>query len=261
MFQTSSAPYRSILVIQTKYLGDLVLASALAENLRCEFPDARLVFLCEASLASFVIAHGLASEVVAFRRSSMRGTFVERAYELYATVRALRRYRFDLTIDLSDTKTSRAITGFVNARTRVGYNPPERRLHLLERQPANLFAKPFGFGSRHFLYRYLSPLEALGVGLHVAFPRLAPMPSETATALALLDKHHVRPHAFLAVHAGASSEGRRWQPERFAAAIGDIARQTGLDVVLVGGPGEQPGRRRHSSISLERCRLKRCLRC
>jgi len=238
MFQTSSAPYRSILVIQTKSLGDLVLTSALAENLRLEFPDARLVFLCEASLASFVIAHGIASEVVAFRRSSMRGTILERAKALYATVRALRRFHFDLTIDLTDTKTSRVISGLVNARNRVGYNPSERRLRLLERQPANIFAKPFGFGSRHFLYRYLSPLEALGVGPHVAVARIAPMPFETAKALALLDKHHARPHGFVAVHAGASAEGRCWQPERFAAAIDDIARQTGLGVVLVGGPGE-----------------------
>ena len=215
------------------------MASALSENLRLEFPSARLVFLCEARFASFVIAHGIASEVVTFRRAHMRGTPLERGKELYAMVRALRRFRFDLTIDLTDSKTSRIITGLVNARTRVGYNPTERPLRLLERQPANVFAEPFGFGGQHFLYRYLSPLQALGLGLHVTVPSIQPLPFETAKALALLDRHHLHPNAFIAVHAGASFEGRRWPPERFAAAISEIAVETGLDVVLVGGPDER----------------------
>ncbi|RWC32722.1 MAG: glycosyltransferase family 9 protein [Mesorhizobium sp.] len=239
MLQTSPAPFRSILVIQTKFIGDLVLASALAENLRLEFPDAKLVFLCEARFESFLISHGIASEVVTFRRGRTQGTTLERGKELYATIRALRRYRFDLTIDITDSKTSRIISRFVNAPTRVGYNPTERPLRLLERQPANVFARPFGFDGQHFLYRYLSPLEALGVEPRTMIPSIQPLPMETAEALALLDKHHLRPNAFIAVHAGASFEGRRWQPERFAAAITEIAGETGLDVVLVGGPDER----------------------
>ncbi|TPL80646.1 glycosyltransferase family 9 protein [Mesorhizobium sp. B2-3-12] len=239
MLQISPAPFSSILIIQTKFIGDIVLASTLARNLRLEFPGARIVFLCEAQFESFVVAHGIASEVVPFRRTRMRGTPLERGKELYAMVRALRRHRFDLTIDLTDSKTSRIVSGLVNARTRVGYNPPERSLRLLERQPANLFAKPYGFGGQHFVYRYLSPLEALGIELRVTVPSIQPPPFEAAKALALLGRHRIRPKAFVAVHAGASFEGRQWQPARFAEAIDQIAAETGLGVVLVGGPGER----------------------
>ncbi|TPI29064.1 glycosyltransferase family 9 protein [Mesorhizobium sp. B3-2-1] len=235
----SPAPFRSILIIQTKFIGDIVLASTLAGNLQLEFPGARIVFLCEAHFESFVVAHGIASEVVAFRRTRIRGNPLERGKELYAVVRALRRFHFDLTIDLTDSKTSRVVSGFVNARTRIGYNPPERPLKLLERQPANVFARPFGFGGQHFVYRYLSPLEALGIDLRVTVPSIQPLPSEAAKALALLDGHHIHSNAFVAVHAGASFKGRQWQPERFAQAIDEIAAETGLGVVLVGGPDER----------------------
>jgi heptosyltransferase-3 len=239
MLQMSPMRFNSILVIQTKFIGDIVLASVLAENLRLAFPGSRLVFLCEARTGDFLLAHGMASEVVTFRRASSRGNPLERARELYTVVRALRRFRFDLTIDITDSKTSRFIAGLVNATTRVGYNPPERPLRRFERQPANLFAKPFGFDGKHFVYRYLSPLQALGVGLNVTIPSIQPLPIETENALALLGKHDVQPGAFIAVHAGASFEGRRWQPERFAATIRDIAAETGLNVVLVGGPEER----------------------
>ncbi|MER8880454.1 glycosyltransferase family 9 protein [Mesorhizobium sp. M0684] len=169
----------------------------------------------------------------------MRGTPVQRGRELYAMVRALRRFGFDLTIDLADSKTSRIIVRLVNAKTRVGYDPPEKPLRWLERQPANVLAKPFGFGGQHYLYRYLSPLEALGVELRAPVPTIEPLPLETTRALALLDRHHLRRNAFIAVHAGASFRGRQWQPERFALAIDEISRQTGLDFLLVGGPDER----------------------
>jgi heptosyltransferase-3 len=233
------SPFRSILIIQTKFMGDIVLASALARNLRLEYPEARLVFLCDVRFGSFVIVHEIASDVVTFSRARMRGTPLERAKELYTVVRALRRHRFDLSIDLTDSKTSRIITGLVNAGTRVGYNPSERPLRMLERQPANVFAKPRGFGGQHFVYRYLSPLEALGVGLRTTVPSIRPLPSETARAIAILDEHHLRRSAFIAVHAGASFQGRRWQPERFAETINEISRESRLGFMLVGGPDEQ----------------------
>ena len=98
-----------------------------------EYPDATIVFLCEGRFASFLTAHGIATDVVMYNRARMRGTPLDRGKELYRMVRTLRRFRFDLTIDLTDSKTSRIITRLVNARTRVGYDPPERPLRRLER--------------------------------------------------------------------------------------------------------------------------------
>lgn len=238
MSQVRPGPFRSILILQTKQIGDLVLASALAKNLQLEYPGVRIVFLCDARFASLLTANDIASEVVSFRRSHMRGTPPRRLQELILTLVRLRRHHFDMTIDITDTRTSRFISGLVGARVRVGYHPSESPLRWLGRRSANVKAKPFGYGEQHFLYRYLSPLEALGIDLRVRFPALQPQPSETAKALALLDKFHLRPNAFVAVHAGASFPGRRWQPERFAAAIDRISAETGLDVVLVGGPDE-----------------------
>lgn len=239
MLQISPARFRSILILQTKFIGDLVLASTLAKNLQLEYPDVRIVFLCEARFASFLTAHGIASDVVTFRRARMRGSPLERGRELYSMVHRLRQFRFDMTIDLTDSKTSRIVVGLVNAKTRVGYSPSERPMRWYERQPANVRVEPFGFGERHYLYRYLSPLEALGVDLRVRVPAIRPLPQEMARALALLDKYHLRRNGFVAVHAGASFLGRRWQPERFAAVIDEISREIGLDFVLVGGPDER----------------------
>lgn len=238
MLQKSAASFRSILVLQTKSLGDIVLTSTLAKNLQMEYPGVRIVFLCEAGFGSFLVSHGIASDVVTFRRGRLRGTAAQRVRELLRVIVALRRHRCDMTIDISDTKTSRFVSRLVNAPLRLGYHPSERRLRWYERQPANLAMRPFAFGEQHRLYRYLSPLEALGVDLRVRIPAIRPSPFEEARAIALLGRHRIRPGGFIAVHAGASFPGRRWQPERFAVAIDRIAADSGLYVVLVGGPGE-----------------------
>lgn len=236
MLQISLTSFRSILILQTKFVGDIVLASALAKNLQLEYPGVRIVFLCEARFGGFLTRHGIASEVVTFRRAHMRGTPLQRGRELLQMVCELRQQRFDMTIDITDSKTSRILSGLINAPVRLGYHPTERPMRWYERQPANVRMKPYGFGEPHYLHRYLSPLEALGVDLRVRVPSVRPLPFETTQALALLGKYRLRPHGFLAVHAGASFPGRRWQPERFAAAIDRISTETGLDVVLVGGP-------------------------
>ncbi|RWG76472.1 MAG: glycosyltransferase family 9 protein [Mesorhizobium sp.] len=239
MLQISPTSVRSILILQTKFIGDIVLASVLAKNLQLEYPGVRIVFLCEARFAGFLTAHGIATEVIPFTRARMRGTPLQRGRELVRVVGALRRHRFDMAIDITDSKTSRLVSSLVRAPVRVGHHPTERPLRWHERQPANVRMKPFGFGEKHYLFRYLSPLEVLGVDLRVRVPAIRPLPFETTRVLALLGKYLLRPKAFVAVHPGASFPGRRWQPERFAAAIDRIATETGLDVVVVGGPEEK----------------------
>ncbi|TIV25821.1 MAG: glycosyltransferase family 9 protein [Mesorhizobium sp.] len=235
MLQIAPTAFRSILVLQTKFIGDIVLASALANNLQLAYPGVRIVFLCETHLASFLTAQGIAAEAISLSRARMRGSPFERGRELFRVVRELRRHRFDMTIDITDSKTSRLISGLVNAPVRVGYSPTERPLRWHERQPATVRMKPFGFGKKHFLYRYLSPLEALGVDLRVKAPAIRPLPFETTRVLALLARHHILPNAFVAVHAGASFAGRRWQPERFAEAIDRIVAAAKTPVVNLAG--------------------------
>lgn len=127
MSRLRSGPLRSILILQTKHIGDLVLSTTLASNLQLEYPGVRIVILCDGRFASFLTANDVASEVVTFRRSHMRGTPLRRAQELILTLLKLRRSHFDMVVDITDTKTSRFISGLVGAPVRVGYIHPKGR--------------------------------------------------------------------------------------------------------------------------------------
>jgi heptosyltransferase-3 len=233
-------PHRcAILIIQKKFLGDLIFASLLADNLRLEYPDARIVFLADRGYRKFLIDHAIADDVIEMDRKRMRGRPNQRAAEFIAALRKLRSFRFDITIDLTDSKTSRTITGLVNAPNRVGYSPTERPLRWWERQPANVLAKPFGFGETHFLYRYLSPLEALNIELRRQVPMIRSLPGAQSAVMRLLDETGVKIGTYVVVHAGAGFIGRQWPPDRFARVIAFLARERKVSVVLVGGPDER----------------------
>ncbi|MER8479318.1 glycosyltransferase family 9 protein [Mesorhizobium sp. M1163] len=89
-----------------EFIGDLVLASALASYLRLQYPRARIVFLCEADFCRYLMGRGVASDVVAFRRVRIRCTPVQRGRELYALARAPRRLQFALAIDEISRQTA-----------------------------------------------------------------------------------------------------------------------------------------------------------
>ncbi len=228
----------SILIIQTKYIGDVVLTSALVRNLRLAYPEAKLAMLCAPGLRHFVTSLNIADEAIGFDRRGPGKRLLQRLSEYRSLVSDLRQRRFDLTIDLSDSKTSRILHRLIGAPVRVGFHPTDRPMKFWERQPANVFAAPLGQGGPHYVYRYLSPLQALNLDVADVTPRLVPTLAAQSESAQLLAQRNLRRNAYVAVHAGARFEGRCWQPERFAAVIDEIYATTGLRSLLIGGPDE-----------------------
>jgi heptosyltransferase-3 len=237
---TDRLAIKSILVIQTKYIGDVVLTSALVRNLRLAYQNAVIAMLCAPGLRDFVVRQNIADVAIGFDGRSAGRSLLQRVKEYSSLVADLRRRKFDLTIDVADSKTSRIVQRLIGAPLRVGYNPPDRPLKFWEVQPANIFAEPSGRRSgAHYLYRYLSPVKALGIELREVTPRLEPTPVGRSASAQMLAQSNLPVKAFVAVHAGARFEGRCWQPERFAAVIDEVYATTGLRSLLVGGPDER----------------------
>jgi heptosyltransferase-3 len=228
----------SILIIQTKYIGDVILTSAMVRNLRLAYPDATVTMLCTMGLRQFVVKQQIVDQAIGFDIRG-RGMSLWQRFKEYRSVLAEVRSRdFDLTIDLSDSKSSRLLHRLIGAPLRVGFDPPESPLKFWETQPANILAATHGHGDAHYLQRYLSPLRALGVDVADPIPRLEAGPEARAECAKVLQQISLARGTFIAVHAGARFEGRCWQPERFARVIDEIYSRTGLISLLIGGPEE-----------------------
>ena len=231
---------RSVLVIQFRFMGDLVLLSALLHNLRLHFPRAHLAVLCDESYRPVLEAQPDVDEIMTFgRERTRRGPIRGRFGEWLRAVRALRARRFDLAVDVADTRTSYLAMRLARARLRVGYRPSQRRRKFWEGQPYNVFAEPFGPGGKHFLDRYLAPLAALGLRVVDREPRLRARPEDGAAVAALMREHGLSRRGFAVVHPGARVPNRCWPPGNFARVVDEIEGPARLRAVLVGGAPER----------------------
>lgn len=228
---------RSILVIQFRYLGDMVLLSALFHNLHLHLPQARLAALTDDVYTDILRNVPDLDEIIPFpRQRTRRGPLQRRLGTWFGLVRTLRAGRFDMVIDVANTSTSRALVKLTGASLRVGYHP---FAHEKRGTPYNVIAEAFRLEVPHFIDHYLQPLQALGLSVLDRNPVLQARSEDSEVVARMLQTHGLEPHRFAVIHPGARVARKCWPAANFARVAEALEGATGLRTVLVGGAGEQ----------------------
>jgi len=226
-------------------MGSIVLASPVLRELRARYPEARIDFLTlrenEAVLRFYaevdrVHALDLGRGIPRFLASTL------------ALLRALRRERFDLLLDLEFfTRFSASVSFLAGARRSHGFSAKgswRGRLHDVE-APFNAY--------HHVALNFLSllrsqPTEPLPVSEEdfragESLPVLRAPEGAWASCLATLRADPAwrdeRPLVVVNPNAGDMALERRWPAERVTDMIAELAEGESLNVVLVGAPAER----------------------
>jgi heptosyltransferase III len=213
-----------LLLIQLRYMGDVLLCTPAVRAARAAFPGARIEFLTDA-LGADALAGNPHLDGVRVWRGDARAEI-----RLW---RELRRARFDATVDFHSV-------------------PRTARLTLAGGAPRRLGVR--GRGPRNLAYTGLVPKE--GPELYVAAQKvgvLAPLgveragrdlsleiavgPAERARADRLWAEHGLEGERVVALSAVALQPFKQWGAERWAR-VGDGLAGAGARVLLTGGPGE-----------------------
>jgi len=199
-----------ILVIRGGAIGDFILTLPVLSALRRRFPGVRLEVLGQPGIVSVAVAGGLADNARSLESAGLAGFFSE-AGELD---REWRRYfaGFDIIIsylfDASNVFT-RNLARCGSARFIAGKHRPDEGAGI------------------HATDVFLSALEPLGISGADATPRLSINP--------------VKPRSsglWLAAHPGSGSERKNWHLEKWEVLLEMLARETPLNLLLVGGEAE-----------------------
>jgi len=209
-----SAPDR-ILVIHLRQLGDVLLTSALLEDLRQAYPDATIDFLTSARAEELVRGNPFASEIIVFDRARPM-----------QSVRDLRMRRYELVFDFQASMRTALITLAVGAPRRVGWDKRGRALAYTECAPRT-FPEEYVVRQRQRL------LEFAGIAVHPRRPRIYLDSEEragAAKAVAALQTPKGAPRVGLVLNARAV--GATWPVERFAELATRLASGGAAPVVL-----------------------------
>jgi heptosyltransferase-2 len=105
-----------ILIAQTAFIGDVILATPLVEKLHRFYPDARIDFLLRKGNESLLAEHPFISEVIIWDKK-------EGKYKsMWQIIRKLRASQYDYVINLQRFAASGIMTGFSGAKKIIGFD-------------------------------------------------------------------------------------------------------------------------------------------
>ncbi len=229
-----------ILLIRTSALGDVVHALPVLTALRRRFPEARIGWVVEASLAPLLRGHADLDEIleVDLRRWRRHPFAPVTLRALGSAIRALRAFAPDVTFDLMGNHKGGVLTRLAGGRLRIGARRQDRR----EPSSALWIGREVALTGDHAAERTLSLLS--GLDASAPPPGREPLDFGAArflqqvpdTARLWLER---RSRPFVFIHPGAAWGNKRYP----AAAWGEVARTLDAalecDIVVGSGPGEQ----------------------
>lgn len=132
--------------------------------------------------------------------------------------------------------------------------PASMLCHLagIPRRLAHSHANPYGLLTdwvpepepvtpfRHEARRQLDLVGAVGFEADETHLSLRVPPGSVRRIKTMLTRSGVTPGEFVLVHPGAAAPSRRWPAERFADVARAISAETGMRIVIAGGPGDEP---------------------
>ncbi len=210
----------SILVIQLKRLGDVILMTPTLSELRKLYPGAHITLLLDQHSAAIAPALAGVDETLVYNRNASFKLWLE-----------LVRRGFDLCLDFTGNDRSALVSFFSKAAQRIGFSFVAKRAarswvytHLVQ-SPVR---------EKHTTDHYLDLIRFLGDFVPLSGVSLRLTESVERSAHTLRREIGV-PGPYTVFHPGAARPEKYWLADRWADAIGHAQSCLGLPCVITGG--------------------------
>lgn len=231
MSGTAPGNVRRILVIKWSALGDVVIASAVMEDLARAFPDAVIDLNTQPNCVNLFAHDPRFAEVWAIDVRSRQ----HRWANSLGWLKKARAGRYDLVIDLQRSDHTRLLLTLLwlsggAPRVRIGNRGGFPYTH----QPA------IRESGAHPLLTMQSVLQAIGIPTVTPHPVLYPAPDRLAAVAALRQRHGLDEGRYVVLLPGSAAAHplKRWGAAHFAELARLLHAQGVPKIVVIGGPDE-----------------------
>lgn len=219
----------AFLVIRLSSMGDVLLATPFLRQLRAAYPYARIDVVVEERFTEILQYNPHCNTVIGYERTATSGELAALKDSLRST---LSRGRYEVVIDLQRNRHSRRLRAGMGRNVYRIYKARREKLALVYLKK-NLYRTIVPVAERYRLTVQELRVDDDGEGLELWLPEEAALDVYPPA---------VRPrvlHGRIAVAPGAFHATKRWLPERFAEAAATLARETGSDILLLGGSADK----------------------
>ncbi len=222
-----TGPYNRILVARNDRLGDWVLTLPLLDAVHESWPACRITTMARPVIAPLLARHPAVTEIVPSARPTLAG--------IAATARLLKDRRFDAAVVVHPGFADTAAVWAAGVPVRVGNG---------------YRGYSFLYNRRVYFHRSSSVMHEVeynlllltGLGLPAPsparWPRLEATAADRAAAAVLLAEAGLDNDDYVVIHPGSGGSSLLWSRERYRTLANELARGTGLALVVTGGPAE-----------------------
>lgn len=218
----------TFLIIRLSSMGDVLLATPFLRQVRAAYPYARIDVVVDERFAEIVRHNPHCNTVVGYTRTAGDDELSRLKNSLLS---ALPRPRYDMVIDLQRNRHSRRLRRGMGRYVYRIYKARREKLALVYLKK-NLYRRIVPVAERYRLTVRELRVDDDDGGLELWLPEEAGC--EAYPPAVRTHEHRGR----IAVAPGAFHATKRWLPERFAGAAAALARETGSDILLLGGPAD-----------------------
>ena len=215
------APVQKFLVIQTAFIGDVVLATALIEKLHDHFPDARIDFLVRKGNEALLTGHPYLNEVLIWDKKR------HKLQNLWRLIRRIRRTKYDKVINVQRFAATGLLTAFSGAAEKIGFDKNPLSFLFTRKVP-------------HIVSTSGAPLHEVDRNQRLIAAFTDDRPAKPRLYPSTDDLNKVRPYKgrpYITVSPASVWFTKQYPPEKWAAFLREVPAS--YTVYLLGAPSDK----------------------
>ena len=230
-----------ILIANPYGIGDVLFTTPLLSTLRKAFPESYIAYLVGSRTKEVLTFNSEVDEIFVFDRDAFRAKPKIRAYrELLGLIKILRKKKFNLYFDLSNTSMYGFLAFILGVKWRVGFNYKNRGKFLNHKMPLT------GFENKHVIEYYLSLLDFLPVRLEkVKTPKFYLSKELEDWADKFFASHSFKESIVIGIHpGGGASWGKMahfkwWPKEKFISLAKTLMKEYQAKILFFSEPNRK----------------------
>jgi heptosyltransferase-2 len=222
-----------ILVINTKFLGDLIVSTPGLKALREKNPASEIVLLARKGYEDTLRNNPNISRIISFDFGIKKKNFFSRISSEIIFIRQIRKEKFDVIISLHPGDRIAFLTWFSGAKIRIA--PRKQPFNFLFNVPVDVEEDSISY--LDYYNKLISAFVKESINGKTEFFVNGP---DTIWAEEFLSKNNIgKNDLVIGIHPGASEPTKIWPSEKFAELIQKLISIGKTKIILIAGPNEE----------------------
>ena len=217
---------KKFLIIQTAFIGDVVLALPVAQRLRALHPEAEIHFLVRQGNEGLLENHPAVNRVWIWQKKKGK------IRNLWKMAQQLRKYKFDAAYNLHRFASSGFLMMRVKAKRKVGFDKNPLSIFYTRRIQHQIPTPAEDGGTLHEVHRNLGLLGGENQVIRFERPKLYPSEEDFAKV-----REFTRLQPYIVMAPASVWFTKQWHPDQWKKMLALVPDS--YTVFLIGGPGDR----------------------